>query len=81
MASERPDGLSEEELDMYEILLEEQSFPFEERAIDVYEVNVGRAANGYYDEWVVMSYEQLAKLMPGRYAKFEKAESQIVSLY
>jgi TolA-binding protein len=81
MASERPDGLSEEELDMYEILLEEQSFPFEERAIDIYEVNAGRAANGYYDEWVVMSYEQLAKLMPGRYAKYEKAESQIVPLY
>ncbi|MCW8844987.1 MAG: tetratricopeptide repeat protein, partial [Gammaproteobacteria bacterium] len=32
MDSERPGGLNEEELDQYEILLEEQAFPFEEQA-------------------------------------------------
>jgi tetratricopeptide (TPR) repeat protein len=81
MESERPAGLSVEELDLYEILLEEQAFPFEEQAIEIYEVNAGRAANGYYDEWVARSYAQLAILMPGRYAKYEQAESQIEELY
>ncbi|MGI9290547.1 MAG: tetratricopeptide repeat protein [Gammaproteobacteria bacterium] len=81
LESERPAGLSDEELEMYEILLEEQAFPFEEQAIEVYEVNTSRAANGYYDEWVALSYERLAELMPGRYAKYERAEKQIVELY
>ena len=38
MGSERPDGLSEDELEQYEILLEEQAFPFEEKAIELYQV-------------------------------------------
>ncbi|MCP4000139.1 MAG: tetratricopeptide repeat protein [Gammaproteobacteria bacterium] len=81
MESERPAGLSVEELDQYEILLEEQTFPFEEKAIEIFEVNVNRASNGIYDEWVADSYKQLAILMPARYAKFEKADKHVVQLY
>jgi TolA-binding protein len=81
MDSERPPGLSVEELDQYEILLEEQAFPFEEKAIELFEVNVRRASNGIYDEWVANSYQQLAILMPARYAKFEKEENNVAQLY
>jgi tetratricopeptide (TPR) repeat protein len=81
MASERPGGLNEEELDQYEILLEEQAFPFEEQAITMFEANAGRAMSGVYDEWVARSYQRLAELVPGRYAKTEKAESYVSKLY
>jgi hypothetical protein len=81
MGSERPAGLSEEELEQYDILLEEQAFPFEEQAIELFEVNAARAAAGVYDDWIAASFAQLAILMPARYAKFEKAESYVANLY
>jgi TolA-binding protein len=74
MASERPKGLNTEELEQYEILLEEQAYPFEEKAIMLFESNTGRASQGIYDMWVKKSFAQLAKLIPGRYAKQEKWE-------
>jgi len=61
-------------------LLEEQAFPFEEKAIELYEVNASRTASGVYDKWVESSFEQLAVLMPARYAKFEKAEIYVAEL-
>ena len=80
-ASERPPELSALELDQYEILLEEQAFPFEEEAIELHEVNAARTAEGVYDEWVHQSLTELAELMPGRYAKFEKGERLVTSIY
>ena len=81
MESERPNGLSADELEQYEILLEEQAFPFEEKAIQLYEVNASRSVVGVYDEWVASSFAKLAVLMPARYAKFEKAENYVAELY
>ncbi|MCU7921239.1 MAG: tetratricopeptide repeat protein [Candidatus Thiodiazotropha sp. (ex Dulcina madagascariensis)] len=75
MASERPKGLNAEELEQYEILLEEQAYPFEEKAITLHESNVERTASGIYDKWVKRSFAALAKLLPGRYAKQEKREA------
>lgn len=75
MASERPRGLSPLELEQYNVLLEEQAFPFEEKAIGIHETNVRRVANDVYDEWVRKSFEQLSKLRPVRYAKSEKSEA------
>jgi len=75
LESERPAGLNEMELEQYEILVEEQAFPFEEQAIELYEVNVSRAAEGIYDDAIRSSYARLATLMPGRYAKPERTES------
>jgi TolA-binding protein len=74
-SSERPKGLSAEELEQYDILLEEQAFPFEEKAIEVFEVNAQRATTGVYDEWVQKSFAKLSKLSPIRYAKTEKSEA------
>jgi len=52
MSSERPKNLSKDELEQYNVLLEEQAFPFEEKAIKLHEVNAARAKDGTYDEWV-----------------------------
>ena len=74
LVSDRPKGLNEDELEQYDILLEEQAFPFEEKAIEVHEINVGRARGGLYDQWVKKTYGALAGLLPGRYAKREIGE-------
>jgi cellulose synthase operon protein C len=69
--SERPAGLNALELDQYEILLEEEAFPFEELAIELHEVNVQRSWDGAYDDWVAKSFSALGALMPARFAKTE----------
>lgn len=72
MDSSRPRNLSPEELEQYEILLEEQAYPFEEKAIEIHEANLRRTVDGVYDEWVIKSLQQLEILMPVRYAKHER---------
>ena len=69
--SERPTGLSDAEIVDYELVIEEEAFPFEERAIDVHEENFELLAAGIYNPWVQKSLDKLAVLMPGRYAKNE----------
>ena len=81
MNSERPKNLDAAALEQYDILLEEQVYPFEEKAIDLYKANADRAPDGVYDEWVRKSFEQLASLMPGRYAKLERSENVVTALY
>ncbi|WP_455200883.1 tetratricopeptide repeat protein [Kaarinaea lacus] len=73
-ASERPKGLSSTELEQYDLLLEEQAFPFEEKAIEIHETNADRVKTGLYDEWVKKSLIALRKLRPVRYAKLERSE-------
>lgn len=80
IASERPKNLNAEELEQYDVLLEEQAFPFEERAIELHETNAQRTADGVYDEWVQRSLDVLAKLKPARYAKFEVSEDYVPEL-
>ncbi|MCK0154174.1 tetratricopeptide repeat protein [Alcanivorax sp. S6407] len=75
--SERPSGLSELEMQQYEFLLDEQSYPFEEKSIDIHEKNVGLIDVGVYNDWVDRSIVKLSKLMPGRYAKFEESSGFI----
>ncbi len=74
LASERPADLSELEAEQYEILLEDEIFPFEEQAIEVHEINATRLPDGVYDEWVKKSLLKLAELLPARYDKTERAE-------
>lgn len=81
MESERPGNLDAAALEQYELLLEEQMFPFEEKAIDLYKANTNRAADGVYDEWVKRSFDRLAGLMPARYAKMERGEDVVTALY
>jgi len=81
MASERPRNLDEAAMEQYVLLLEEQTFPFEEKAIELYKANTTRAAEGVYDEWVQQSYAALATLLPARYAKSERSENVVTTLY
>ena len=81
LGSDRPGNLDVDALEQYEILLEEQAFPFEEKAIDLYTTNADRTTDGVYDEWVRHSFERLAGLMPARYAKKERGEDVITALY
>ncbi|HMD27364.1 MAG TPA: tetratricopeptide repeat protein, partial [Steroidobacteraceae bacterium] len=80
MSSERPKNLSKDELEQYDVLLEEQAFPFEEKAIKLHEVNTARAKDGTYDEWVQKSFAALAQLNPGRYGKVEIGEQLVESI-
>jgi TolA-binding protein len=79
--SQRPKGLKADELEQYNVLLEEQAFPFEEKAIEIHEVNAQRAAKGVYDQWVKQSFAALGKLRPVRYAKAEKSEAVIRAIH
>ncbi len=81
MESERPGNLDAAALAQYELLLEEQAFPFEEEAIRLYEANAARAADGVYDEWVQKSFAELATLVPARYAKLERSENVVTALF
>lgn len=80
MASERPKELSEEELEMYTLVLEEQAFPFEEKSIDLHQLNTKRVNSGIYDQWVKESFKALSELQPARFNKQERAEAIISSL-
>ena len=80
MSSERPKNLSKDELEQYNVLLEEQAFPFEEKAIKLHEVNAARTRDGTYDEWVQKSFAALAQLNPGRYGKVELGEPLVESI-
>ena len=80
MDSDRPSDLDADALEQYELLLEEQAFPFEEKAIDLYTANANRASDGVYDEWVRKSFDRLAGLMPARYAKKERSEDVVTAL-
>lgn len=81
MDSERPNNLDEAALEQYDMLLEEQTFPFEEKAIELYETNASRTIDGVYDEWVKRSFDALASLLPARYAKLERSENVVTALY
>ena len=71
LKSQRPNNLDELALEQYEILLEEQAYPFEEKAIDIHQANAQRSWKGIYDPWVQRSFSALAKLLPARFNKVE----------
>ncbi|HET8761458.1 MAG TPA: tetratricopeptide repeat protein [Nitrospiria bacterium] len=75
LASDRPGNLTEEQLEQYNFLIEEQAAPFEERAVSAYETNVRRTQElGLSDAWITESYERLADLRPARYRRSERLE-------
>lgn len=81
MNSERPTDLGELDLERYDILLEEQAFPFEDQAIAVYVNNSNSVYSGIYDEWVKKSFNELSKLQPGRYYKPEIIVEDVNEIY
>ncbi|HKJ51080.1 MAG TPA: tetratricopeptide repeat protein [Gammaproteobacteria bacterium] len=75
--SERPRGLDDEQLEEYQLLLEEQAYPFEEKAIDIHLANFKRIPQGTYDEPTRNSLRVLGEMMPYRFAKVESTESYV----
>lgn len=80
MESERPEGLSPLEMEQYELAIEDQAYPFEEKAIAVHESNLELIALGVYNDWIAKSLQKLAKFMPARYDKPEERTAVITSL-
>ena len=67
MASEVPQELNELEALQYQMLLEEEAYPLEERAMALHSRNHGRIASHGFDAWIERSLEALAVMHPGRY--------------
>jgi hypothetical protein len=80
LASERPTGLTEAERVDYELVIEEEAYPFEEQAIEVHEKNFELLAGGVYNPWVQQSLDKLVVLMPGRYARNEISDGYLGSI-
>ncbi|MBV1921110.1 MAG: tetratricopeptide repeat protein [Pseudomonadales bacterium] len=81
LESERPRGLDDETLEEYELLLEDQALPIEDKAIEIFIANADRTKDGIWDEWVQKSYKSLSKLQPGRFAKHEIREESVDAIY
>jgi TolA-binding protein len=81
MRSERPAKLSGEALEQYGLLLEEQAFPFEEKAIKAHEINLGRLRGGIWNDGISRSVTALGELSPGKYGKQEKREATYDELH
>lgn len=79
LSSDRPRNLNEEELEEYNYLLEDQAFPFEEKAINIHQSNLTRIPQGSYNESIKNSLNALARLLPFRYAKNEVTEKYVES--
>ena len=69
MESERPDGLNDLEMAQYDMLLEEEAYPFEEQAIRMHARNHERVSEEGFNEWVGRSLDALSELFPGRYQR------------
>jgi len=79
LESERPTNLNAEELEEYELVIEDQAYPFEEKAISVHEKNMEMLDVGIYNKWIDKSLAKLSLLLPARYAKTE-LDSTVVAL-
>jgi cellulose synthase operon protein C len=75
LESQRPKKMSKLEREQYDVLLEEQAFPFEEKATALHELNARRASEGLYDTWVQQSFAALGQLRPVRYGKAERTDA------
>ena len=80
LASEKPADLSPAELLDYELAIEEEAFPFEERSIEVHEQNYALISAGVFNPWIERSIGKLAEVMPGRYAKPEISTGYLGSI-
>jgi tetratricopeptide (TPR) repeat protein len=78
--SERPADLKPEQMSEYENALDEEAFPFEEKAIGFHEKNLQMMRSGSFNAWTEKSLARLAELVPGRYAKKEISSGPVKSI-
>jgi tetratricopeptide (TPR) repeat protein len=80
LESERPTDLKPAELEEFEMDLDEEALPFEEKAINVHEKNMELLRAGVLNDWTEKSFGRLAELMPGRYAKHETSSGFLAAI-
>ena len=78
--SQRPADLKGDALEQYNILLEEQANPFEEKAIATHEANLQRLRQGLWNDSIKKSVAALADLSPAKYGKREQRENSYDAL-
>lgn len=78
--SERPTDLTPAQMAEYDLALEDEAFPFEEKAIDFHEKNLEMMRAGSFNAWTEKSLGRLAELVPGRYAKREMSSGPVGTL-
>jgi len=78
--SERPAGLAPAELQEYDRALDEEAYPFEDKAIGLHEKNLEMMRAGVFNAWIEKSLGRLAELVPGRYAKHEMSDGFLDSV-
>ena len=69
MSSESPPGLNALERDQYQLLLEEQAYPFEEKAIDLHQTNLTLGWQAGWNHAVNRSLVALESLSPARFRR------------
>ena len=73
LKSPRPPKMGALEREQYDLLLEEQAFPIEEKAISFHEANLQLVqSQGTYTQWTGKSLAALTEMAPGKYAKREQ---------
>jgi tetratricopeptide (TPR) repeat protein len=78
--SERPKDLAPADLQEYENQLDEQAFPFEEKAIDLHKKNLEMMRKGVFNAWIEKSLGRLATLVPGRYSRQETSSGLLETI-
>jgi len=68
------------ELEQYELAIEEQAYPFEEKAIQVHESNLKLMSRGVHNAWIEKSLQKLAKSRARRYEQAGRDQRIISSL-
>ena len=79
--SERPTSLTELQLEQYNILLEEQAYPFEEQAIEILKINTAKVPEGEYDQWIKKTYEVLEVINPTEFKRQAKEVEYAEQVY
>ena len=77
--SERPRDLNPAEREEYELAIDDQAYPFEEKAIATHKSNLDLISRGVYNEWIEKSLQRLAKFVPARYDKKEEESAVVTS--
>lgn len=78
--SEPPADLAGAARDEYQLLLEDQAFPLEEEAIELYEANLRRIPQGIWNDDVRASWQALESLVPARYERRPLLEDRYEAL-
>ena len=73
LESAPPAGLTDTEMEEYTQMLQEIAYPFEEKALEAYRVNVIRSQKlKILDEWIERSFARLSQLAPWAYEREER---------